>query len=703
MDRKREFLTRVYTVLTIFVLVALVLIWKATKIHVFEGGKLRERSKELYYRVESVEAERGRILSDDGSPLATSQPIFEIRMDMKAAGLKPQLFYQKIDSLAHALQSYLYKAKTKEEVKILLKNAFKKENRYFLIGKNLNYEQMSTIREFPLFNLGANTGGLIIKSETRRIKPFQQLASRTVGLNRKNADAIGLEKSFDKYLQGKVGHRVSRKVGANIYFPVSGLEEILPQKGMDVNSTINTGIQEVAELALEDAIRSHQAESGCAVVMEVETGAIKAIANLGWNEKAELVEDYNYAIANSTEPGSTFKLASLIALLEVAGLDTSASVDLEGGVCRFYDRNMYDSKIHGIHQKDLAYSFIQSSNVGISKLVQAQFSKNPKLFVDYLKKLGIHIKTDIEIDGEPDPILKDPKKNKNIWYGTSLPWMSVGYELQLTPLQILTFYNTVANRGKRVAPRLVDAVYNGHTLVKKFDAVTSQDTLISEQTLNVVFALMKAVVKRGTAKNIDSDLFEIAGKTGTAVTNYFHKDAANKTYQASFAGFFPADNPVYSCIVVIYNPQHSAYYGSEVAAPVFKRIADRCMRTEFSKNAVLNIEPKAALASERLPVGNKGMHEDFKQIFKFIGLPFRSELKKEWVTTYTGSESIEINECYYEANVMPDLSGMGLRDASYLMDTYKAKLIPRGNGKIIYQNIPPGTIVKGPVVEVILK
>ncbi|MBK9109001.1 MAG: transpeptidase family protein [Saprospiraceae bacterium] len=702
MDRKREFLARVYTVLSVFAVAAIALIVKAAMIHMGEGKELRKKSKDLYYTVESVEAERGRILADDGSPLATSQPIFELRMDMKASGLKPELFYQKLDSLAHALQSYLYQTKSKDEIKAWLKQAYKKGNRFLFIAKGLNYEQMSTIKEFPLFSLGPNTGGLIIKSETRRIKPFQHFASRTIGLDRKNADPIGLEKSFDEYLKGKVGHRVTRKAGPNLYLPVSGLEEILPQKGMDVNSTINTGIQEVAELALEDAIRNHHAESGCAIVMEVETGAIKAIANLGWNENLELVEDYNYAVANSTEPGSTFKLASLLALLEIAGVDTSAGVDLQGGSCRFYDRNMYDSKMHGIHYKDLAYSFIQSSNVGISKLVNEHFSKNPKEFVDYLKKLGIHQKTNIEIDGEPVPIIKDPKRNKNIWYGTSLPWMAVGYELQLTPLQILCIYNTVANGGIRVQPRLVDQISDGYKTVRKYTPKVAHDTVISEKNLKIAQALMHAVVDRGTAKNIYTEMYEIAGKTGTAVTNYFHKDAANKTYQASFAGYFPADNPIYSCIVVIYNPQSSAYYGSEVAAPVFRKIADRCMRAEFSKKAVLNTEPKVALASERMPVGNKGMQDDFERLFQFIGLPYKPSNSNVWVETYTGSEGIDVHEQIFEANVMPDLTGMGLRDASYLMDAYKAKLLPRGNGKIIYQNVPPGSIVKGPIVEIIL-
>jgi len=702
MDRRKEFLTRVYIVLFAFVLIALLLISKATYIHMVEGKQLRPKSKELYYTVDSVEAERGRILADDGSPLATSQPIFEIRMDTRAKGLMKNVFHQKVDSLAAAMQSLLYPDRNVADIKKALKQAYKAGSRYVLIGKKLNYEQMLAVKRFPLLNLGQNAGGLIVISETKRIKPFQHLASRTVGLQRENADLVGLEKSFDHYLKGKIGHRVSRKAGANLYLPVSGLGEILPQKGLDVHTTIDIGIQEVAELALEESIRTHLAESGCAIVMEVETGAIKAIANLAWSPEGDLVEDYNYAIAKSTEPGSTMKLASLLALISEAGVDTSAAVDLQGGSCAFYDRVMYDSKIHGQRIKDLSYAFIQSSNVGISKLVNEHFARDPKAFVKYLRKLGLHLKTGVELDGEPEPILKDPVKNKDQWYGTSLPWMSVGYELQLTPLQMLSFYNSVANHGKWVKPRLVNSIQDGHKVIKSFPVESRDQAIASSAELEIVHALMKAVVERGTARNIYTEHYGISGKTGTAVTNYFNKDAATKSYQGSFAGFFPSNDPVYSCIVVIYNPQKDLYYGGDVAAPVFKKIADRCMRSEFSKTAAINIEPKATLTNERLPVGNKGAIADFTTLFRMIGLPFEKQSAGTWVITYTGDQGIEAQITPVEDHVMPDLTGMGLRDACYLMDSFGGRLIPRGIGKIVHQNISPGTIVKRPVVEVIL-
>ncbi len=703
MERRKEFLVRVYFLLGVFTLLALGLMVKAFMINVLEGKEWKQKSKDLYFTLMPVKAERGKILADDGSPLATSQPIFEIRMDTRAAGLRDEVFKEKVDSLAICIKNYLQPNRTKAEIKSQLIQARKKSDRYLLIAKNLNYNQLQVVKSFPIFRNGPNRGGLITNTENRREKPYKNFANRTIGLDRENADAVGLEKSFNKYLKGKEGHRVMRKVGSNIYIPVNGLEEIGPQKGQDIVTTINPALQEIAHLALEEAINRHQAQEGCAVLMEVSTGAIKAIANLSWDDSGQLVESYNHAIAKSSEPGSTFKLASLIAMLEEGKIDTNTIVDLNGGVYPFYDRLMKDSKIHGQRNSTAAFSFVHSSNVGISKLAFSVFAADPKKFVDYLNKFGLNEKTGIELDGEPLPILKDPVKDKKRWYGTTLPWMSVGYELQLTPLQLLTFYNGIANRGRIMKPYLVSDIYDGSQRVKHFEPVILKDSIVSVETLDKINQILKDVVEYGTAKSIKNDVYTIAGKTGTAVTNYFHANNEIKNYQASFAGFFPADNPLYSCIVVIYNPQQMGYYGSEVAAPVFKRIADRCMRNEMMKYAVINKEPKAILTSEYLPVGNKGYASDFEYVFKQIGLPLHNPDSKSWVSTISGDDGIYANAVYINKNSMPDLRGMGLRDAMYVMDAYGIKLIPNGIGKIVSQSIPPGVAVHENLVQLYLE
>jgi cell division protein FtsI (penicillin-binding protein 3) len=703
MERRKEFLLRVYFVLGVFTLLAVGLMAKAFMINVMEGKEWKRKSKELYFTVMDVKAERGKILADDGSPLATSQPIFEIRMDTRAAGLKQELFNKNVDSLAICINKYLQPNKSKLEIRTQLIQARKKADRYYLIAKNLNYDQLQLVKSFPIFRNGPNKGGMITLTENRREKPYRNFASRTIGLDRENAEPIGLEKSFNKYLQGKEGHRVMRKVGNNIYIPVNGLEEIVAKRGNDIICTINPGIQEIAELSLEEAIRKHNAEEGCAIVMEVATGAIKAIANLSWNDQGELIEAYNHAIGKSSEPGSTFKLASLLALLEEGKVDTMTPVDLNGGAFRFYDRVMKDSKIHGVHMVDLAYSFIQSSNVGISKLAYSVFGNDPKKFTNYLKQFGLDQKTGIELEGEPSPLVKDPQKNKNIWYGTTLPWMSVGYELQLTPLQLLTFYNGIANQGKIMKPFIVSDVMDGSSVVKHFDPVVLKDSIVSKATLDKVYALMQEVVEHGTADNIKTESYSIAGKTGTAVTNYFHEGSESKNYQASFAGFFPTDDPKYSCIVVVYNPQQMGYYGAEAAAPVFRKIADRCMRGEFSKTAVVNLEPKAVLANERLPIGNKGYATDFENVFKHIGLPWNNVESTHWISTVSGDDGIYSAAWNYDNKSMPDLRGMGLRDAMYIMDSYGVRLIPQGKGKIVSQSIPPGVDIQNGTVQLYLE
>ncbi|MFZ1255515.1 MAG: penicillin-binding transpeptidase domain-containing protein, partial [Saprospiraceae bacterium] len=436
---------------------------------------------------------------------------------------------------------------------------------------------------------------------------------------------------------------------------------------------------------------------------DVATGAIKAIANLSWNENQELIESYNFAIAKSSEPGSTFKLASLLAMLEDGKIDTTTAVDLNGGACKFYDRIMKDSKLHGIGMSDLSYSFIQSSNVGISKLASHVFSSNALKFIEYLQKFGLNQKTGIELEGEPQPMIKHPVKNKNIWYGTTLPWMSVGYELQLTPLQVLTFYNGVANHGKVMKPYLVSDILDGRKIVKHIEPKVLRDSIASDATLLKVKALLKEVVEIGTAKNIKSEVYSIAGKTGTAVSNYFEKGFEKKNYQSSFAGFFPADDPKYSCIVVVYNPQESGFYGGEVAAPVFKKIADRCMRSEFSKVAVINRDPKSILGSEALPIGNKGFALDFEKVFKHIGLPITNLESSKWISTIAGEDGVYSRSWEFNSQRMPDLIGMGLRDAMYIMDIYGVQLIPHGKGKIRSQSISPGSAIQNRVIELYLE
>lgn len=692
MSRKGEFLNRVYFITIGFLVVALMLIGQAFRISQLQGEQWRKEGKELYYKPIDIDAERGRILSDDGSPLAISLPFFDIHMDTKARGLKSEVFKQNVDSLAYLLATFVYENVTPAAIKRMLIHERQSGNRYLLIKKSADYQMLQQIKSFPIFRLGQNKGGLIVDRKDRREKPFKILASRTIGLNRENVQSIGLESRYNDILKGESGQRLMKKVGPDIYLPVDEVNEIEPKRGKDILTTINIEIQEVAENALAEAILDHHAEKACAIVMEVKTGAIKAIANLGFDEQGELSENFNYAIGNSTEPGSTLKLASVAAMMEEQKVDLHTPVDLNGGVYYFYNRKMPDSEIHGVGLSDLEYAFIKSSNVGISRLAYNIFgsSEGQKRFASYYQKFGLNEITGIDLDGEPEPVVKNPVKDKLKWYGTTVPWMSVGYELQLTPLQVLTFYNGIANGGKIMKPYLLAALLENDIEISRTEPKVLRDSILSSNTLMQLHALLKSVVEKGTASSIKSEQYSISGKTGTAVTNYHKAEADKKEFQASFCGYFPSEDPIYSCIVVMYNPE-IGFYGAQSAAPVFRKIADRCMRPKLLAGQYLNNVPKPVLTSDGLPVGNYGYAKDFELVFKHIELPYFNEEKESWVRTITDKDGIHTLPQLFVKGQIPDLTGMGLRDALFLLDKIGVKVKVHGRGKVKWQSIAPGT------------
>lgn len=707
MDRKKELLIRVYLVLAAFGMVALYLSWSAVRIVSVEGAEWRQKGEELYFKLVSIEAERGKILADDGSPLAISLPFFEIRMDTRAKGLSSEVFNKQVDSLAWYLATDLMPERSPAEVRNWLIRERKAKNRYLLIGRSLDYNQMEKLKTYPIFRGGPNKGGLIVIRKDRREKPFKLLASRTIGLNRENAQSIGLESSFNVWLKGEEGQRLMKKVGPDIYLPVDDVIEIEAKRGKDVRTTIDIGIQEVAEDALAEAIQYHAAEKGCALVMNVKTGAICAIANLGFDESGELTENFNYALAYSTEPGSTMKLASVAAMLEGGGLDLKTPVQLSGGEAYFYNKKMKDSENHGVGMSDLQYSFEKSSNVGISRLAQQVFGsvEGQRSFAEYYRKFRLDRKTGIELEGETSPVVKHPEKNKEKWYGTTVPWMSVGYELQLTPLQILNFYNAVANQGVMMKPYLVSEILDDEKVVKKIEPKVVARDLFTQRTLAQLHTLLQGVVKQGTGSSIKSEHYNISGKTGTAVTNYYSSGEGSKEYQASFCGFFPSENPEYSCIVVIYNPKQGGYYGGQAAAPVFRKIADRCMRDQNKVAQCVNEQPKPVLTGDILPVGNHGYSGDFRALFGFIGLPYLDQRKSEWVRTQSDKNGIYTLPQHFDKSRVPDLMGMGLRDAMFLLDRHGVQVLVSGSGKVVSQNINPGTpwAVTGRRIEIHLE
>ncbi|MBN2520711.1 MAG: penicillin-binding protein 2, partial [Bacteroidales bacterium] len=583
MSIKKDIVWRVAVIYFSILFFALLIIGRVFYLQFFESEKWKSKSEMISYQDVTIEPNRGDIYSNDGRLLATSVPFYEVRMDLNSNALNSDLFYEKVDSLALCL-SYLFKDRSQNEYRRLLILNKNKGNRYFLIQKHVTYTQLKKLRNFPIFRLGRYKGGLIIEQTNKRIMPHLNLAARTIGYISEGG-AVGLEGAYDKYLRGVVGVKLMQKLSGGVWMPIDDKNAIEPQNGKDIITTIDINFQDVAEQALLKQLLKVDAIHGCAVLMEVETGDIKAISNLKRNSDGTYSELYNFAIGESTEPGSTFKLASLIVALEDKHIDLDDTVQTGNGEIEYYGIKLTDSKEGGYGKITIKEAFEYSSNVGISKVITKYYGKNERKFIDRLYSMNLNEKLGMEIKGEGDPLIKYP--SDPTWSGISLPWMSIGYELRLTPLQILTFYNAIANDGKMIKPRFVKGIMEHGEITRSFKMEVINHSICSKQTIIKVKELLEGVVENGTAQNLKNPNYKIAGKTGTAqIANkkYGYNHDKGVSYQASFVGYFPADNPKYSCIVVVNSPSRYIYYGNIVAGPVFKEIADKVYATSPELN-----------------------------------------------------------------------------------------------------------------------
>jgi cell division protein FtsI (penicillin-binding protein 3) len=692
MDYKKELLTRLYLITFAIVIVALALVAKTFQIGVMEGERWRSYGDSLYVKYMPIQADRGDILADNGSLLSTSVPFFDIHMDLKAPGLNDALFEQKVDSLALGLSNYFFPTKTPKSIAGELRRERKRNNRYYLIKKDATYGEVQLLKSFPLLRLNPNKGGFISERKTKRQKPLRQLASRTIGLDRDNSYSVGLESSFDSVLVGETGRRLVRRLTRGVYIPVDDLARIEPKRGLDIRTTLNVEIQDFAQQALAQALIKHQAERGVAIVMEVKTGAIKAMVNLQQTRTGGYEELDNDAVKRSTEPGSTFKLASVMALLESGLARPDSKVNLNKGRWNFYDKTMFDSSPHDTEMATLEYAFVNSSNVGISRLVDEKFgaSKKEGLFIDYMKKFQLNTPTGIELEGEPTPFIKEANSKEDRWSGVSLPWMSVGYELTMTPLQILRFYNTVANDGRMMKPYLVQAIQNGSEVIEEIKPQVIEERIASPQTIKTIQSMMVKVVEEGTAKAIRSENYAIGGKTGTARTDYYTV-SERKQYNASFSGFFPADNPEYSCIVVIYHPQTGGIYGGDVAAPVFKAIADKCFALFGLGTSPVNVSPKPLLAAHQLPRYEVGYTKEMTALCRFMKLDYDQRTNADFAIMIPDEYQVRIEGRKVDSDQVPNVMGMGLRDAVYAIERSGSKPRIYGEGRVMRQSPEAGS------------
>ncbi|HEY4322739.1 MAG TPA: penicillin-binding protein [Mucilaginibacter sp.] len=704
MSIRTNILIRVYLAFGLILLFAGAVVFQLYRVQFIQGKKWKAMSSSLSTEYQTVEAARGSIFSNDMDLLATSVPEYELHMDMLAGGIADDhTFNEKVDSLAMKL-SQLSGGRTEREYSRLLRNARRDSLRYLLIRRKVSFQELKQIRKFPIFNMGKYKGGLIVIEQNKRILPFRSLAARTIGYKNENVkNAVGLEGAYASYINGESGKRLMERIAGGVWMPVNnGEEEISPKEGADIISTIDVNYQDVAQDALKKQLIKNQADHGCVVLMETATGEIRAIANFTHTKDGDYREQLNYAISDAADPGSTFKLATYMTAFEQHKIDTNSLVDVEGGHYQVPKGPTITDSEFGNHILTAKRAFEESSNVAAAKFVYSHYYNNQKQFTDGLYSYHLNEKLDLQIPGEGIPVVKNPKSrswNKNY----SLPEMAYGYEMKITPLQMLTFYNSVANNGKMIAPIFVKEIRRLGNTVEQFKARVINEKVCSDATLGKMRSLLEGVVKEGTGKNvIKNTLYSVAGKTGTAqIANGSSGYGVKKTYQASFCGYFPANHPKYTMIVVINHPTTGDYLAAKVAGPVFREIADRVYSSDLEMNEAA---PVHYVGNTNLPEIKKGDLKALKQVYTKLGV---KPLYASNNTTNNGvdtSSGVAFEDDKYKSGVVPSLTGMDLTDALYLLGNAGYKVIVRGSGSVISQSVAGGSIIpKGSKITIELQ
>lgn len=709
MEIRKDIQWRVSLSFLLMTVIGVVVIGKALYIQQAEGKYWRSMGDSLHQKFAPLIAERGSIYSEDGNILSTSVPIFDIYVDFAADGLTEKdgkRFKDNVDSLSICMAE-LFKDKTVTAYKKEMQLAYKNKDRYYPLKKKISFSEYIAMRDFPLVRQGKNKSGFIVDVRDKRINPYVLLANRTVGISRNNASKVGLEQSYDSFLRGTNGQRLMRYV-AGAYMPVEGLE-VEPENGKDIVTTMDTYMQDVAESALMKMMVGNNSLHGTAIIMETATGKIKAIANLGQvknedgtakkdlNGNSIYTEDLNYGVGKATEPGSIFKLATVIALMEDKYVDKNTIVDCEGGAKYFYGLRIKDSHL-GAHELTVKDAFLRSSNVAFAKLADQYYHSQPSKFTDHLHKFRLDTMTGIDIVATSGrPLIKKPT-NKRSWYNTTIPYMAHGYEELVTPLHMLMLYNAVANNGKMMKPYLVNAIREYGVDVKTFEPTVLVDKICSDATLEQVKECLGAVVDslHGTGHKVLFDTaYKIAGKTGTAVTALDNRgyNKGNKIYQASFIGYFPAQQPKYTMAVVIQNSNESRLiYGADVSGTVFKEISDKVYAKYLT-----NKKYTAPAVSDTVPYNYYGLKSELNSILGTMKMSFAdSSVGGYWRSMYVKNNAATLQQPSDIAGntTIPNVVGMGLKDAVYMTENKGLKVTVTGRGRVISQSLPAGSIFK---------
>jgi cell division protein FtsI (penicillin-binding protein 3) len=701
MDVKRDILWRVYLSYILIVIVCITILGRAFYIQQVEGKYWRSLSDSLHQRIVEIPAARGTIYSEDGQMLSTNMPRFDIYIDFRVQPLHEKsgkIFRENIDSLSVSLAS-LFKDKSAEGYKNELTKAFEASEGNYELRKKIDYREYLTLIKFPMFRLGRYKSGLIAQEKNFRLNPYENIGYRTIGLAR-DENKVGLEKSYDTVLNGRNGRQLVRAIAGGVTVPVEeGQFEIEPETGKDIVSTIDVFIQEVTENALMKMMIKNEATSGVAMVMEVKTGKIKAIANLGKISEGVYREDLNYAMT-PTEPGSTFKLVTLLSALEDGKVTLNSRVNLEGGTWKVAGQTVYDSEKHGKFDASVLEAFEESSNVGMAKIAMANYNNNVDVYFKHLTKLRLDSTSGIDLVGEQQPRIVKP--GNKIWGPTTLPWMAFGYNIEIAPIQTLNLYNAIANNGVMMKPYLVNAIQEEGRILKSFSPKVYNAQLCKPSTIRDLRIALEGVCINGTGKKLFANsLYKVAGKTGTAKVANGNKGYGEGIFQSSFAGYFPADNPQYTIVVIIKNKAHAAnYYGASVAGPVWKEISDRLYSTYIQNK--LNTLPAINVKDSSL--FNYSISKiSLQKIAKTLAIPYKdsTNASADWVNVNGIGANVVSKQQIISDSTMPDISGLKLQDALWLCEKRGLLVSCIGKGKVVKQSIVQGAYIsKGQQIQI---
>nr|WP_294945799.1 penicillin-binding transpeptidase domain-containing protein [uncultured Mucilaginibacter sp.] len=699
MSIRTNILLRVYLAFGLILLFAGAVVFQLCRVQLVQGDKWKAMAQENSTRYKTIEAARGNIFSSDGSLLATSVPEYDLHMDMRASGIADdKVFDEKIDSLSMKMANF-FKDRPAKEYSRIFREARKEKSRYQLVRRRVSYRELAEIRKFPVFNLGKYKGGLIVEMQNKRILPFKSLAQRTIGYKNENVkNGVGLEGAYMNYINGESGKRLEQRLAGGVWIPINEEDDIAPKEGADIISTIDINFQDIAQSALEKQLVTSDADHGTVILMEVATGEVRAIANYTKMKDGTFKEQFNYAIAGNQDPGSTFKVVSYMALLEDKLIDTNNLVSTENYKIPGNSHIIKDS--HGsIGTVSVKRAFEESSNAAVASLVNRFYTNNQAKFTNHLYKWHLNEKFGLQIPGEAQPVVKNPKNASWNKYMT-LPQMAYGYEMQLTPLKMLSFYNAIANNGKYVSPIFVKEIRRLGNTIERFETKTINEKMCSDVTLKKLQDMLEGVVSEGTGKtNVKSAMFKIAGKTGTAQVADGRAGYKKKQYQSSFCGYFPADHPKYSLIVVINDPKNG-YYAASTAGPAFKEICEKV----YASSLGIEHPPVRYVGNTTLPKTKTGNIRALKQVYGQLGVkPLYASLNAAANGVDT-SNGIAFEENKVKAGTVPNVTGMGLSDALYVLGNAGYKVTVHGSGSVSSQSVTGGSqIPKGSKITIELE